>query len=212
MPPLTVRSTTRGLAIAISAGLLAGVLAKLGDQSTWRWATDLGTYPSAWIFAIVVIAVVASSALRAGILAGVFSVAAITSYYAWSAIVLGFPVGLFPLLWMIVALVIAPPFAATVWLAGERDGTPSVVAAAGVSSLMLSDGPIQQFWNELTIGLPDSFPFHPAQACFGVVFAVATIGMLVDSSKARLAAATLTIPFAIVASFLIGALRSAVGF
>ena len=209
---MTARSTTRSLAIATSTGLMAGVLAKLGDQTTWRWATDLGTYPSAWIFAMVVIAVVAASTLRAGILGGVFSVAAITSYYAWSAIVLGFPVGLFPLLWMSVAFVIAPAFAATVWLAGERGGTSSVVAAAGVSSLMLADGPLQQFWNELTIGLPDGFPFHPAQAAFGVVFAVASIGMLVDSSRGRLVAAALTIPFAVIASFSIGALRSAVGF
>lgn len=66
---------------------------------------------------MVVIAVVASSALRAGILGGAFSVAAIASYYVWSSIVLGFPVGLFPLLWMSVALVIAPAFAA---MAGSR--------------------------------------------------------------------------------------------
>jgi hypothetical protein len=206
------RSTTRGLATAISSGLLAGVLAKLADQSTWRWATDLGTYPSAWIFALVVIAVIASSALRAGFLGGAFSVAAIVSYYAWSAIVLGFSVGLFPLLWMSVALVIAPVFAATIWIADQRGGIPSAIAAAGVGGIMLADGPIQQFWNELTIGLPDDFPFHPVQAVFGVVFAVATIGMLVDSGRWRVAAAALTVPLAVVASFLIGTLRSAVGF
>ena len=209
---MTERSSTSALAITIPAGLLAGVLAKLGDQTTWRWATDLGTYPSAWIFALVAIAVVAASALRAGILGGTFSVAAIASYYAWSAIVLGFPVGLFPLLWMSVALVMAPAFAAAIWLADERGGTPSVVAAAGVAGIMLADGPIQQFWNELTIGLTDGFPFHPVQAALGLVFAVATIGMLVDSSRGRVATAALTVPLAVGASFLIGTLRSAVGF
>lgn len=87
-----------------------------------------------------------------------------------------------------------------------------MIAAAGVAGLMLADGPLQQVWNEVTIGLPDGFPFHPAQALFGLVFAVATIGMLVDSGRDRLAAATLTIPLAVLASFVIGAVRSLAGF
>jgi hypothetical protein len=88
---------------------------------------------------------------------------------------------------------------------------PSVAAPAGVAGLMLADGPIQQYWNEVTVGLPDGFPFHPVQAAFGAVFAVATIGLIVDSGKRRMAAAAFTIPLAVVASFMIGALRSAVG-
>lgn len=137
------RSFALRLATAVSCGAIAGAIAKAGDQTTWRWATDLGTYPSAWIFAIVVMAALASSAVRAGILGAGFSVAAITSYYAWSAIVLGFPVGRYPLLWMGVALIIAPTLTAAIRLAQERGGMSSVIAAAGVAGLMLADGPIQ---------------------------------------------------------------------
>ena len=54
-----------------SAGLLAGVAAKAGDESGWRWAADLGTYPAAWVLAVALIGWAAPSpgvaALRSGI-------------------------------------------------------------------------------------------------------------------------------------------------
>lgn len=203
-------SLTRRLAIAVSCGLLAGVLAKIGDQSTWRWATDLGTYPSAWLFALVVIAAIGSSVRQVAILGGAFSVAAIASYYFWSSLVLGFSVGLFPILWMGVAVFVAPTSVAVIRLARDRGGTLSVLGATGISGLMLADGPIQQYWNELTIGLPEGFPFHPVQAGVAVALSLITIGIMVDSLRGRLTAAALAVPATVIAAAVIDVVWSAV--
>ncbi len=144
------------------------------------------------------------------ILGGAFSIAAIASYYLWSWLVLGFSVGLFPVLWMGVAVFVAPAFVAVIRLARDQGGTLSVLGATGVSGFMLADGPIQQYWNELTIGLPEGFPFHPVQAGVAVVFSMITIGIMVNSPRGRLIAAALAVPATVIAAAVIDAVWSAV--
>jgi len=56
------RAGLRLLATFAGLGVLAGVAAKAADESGWRWAADLGSYPAAWVLAV---AVIGRSATRA---------------------------------------------------------------------------------------------------------------------------------------------------
>ena len=90
----TARTASK-LAVLVVVALACGLGAKAADESTRQWASDLGTYPGAWIFAGLLIGRVASSSATAALGAALFFTVAVVSYYTYSEAVLGFDGGRF---------------------------------------------------------------------------------------------------------------------
>lgn len=195
----------------VGLGLSCGVAAKVGDETTWQWATDLGTYPAVWIFVAVLFGHFSHSPAAAAAGAAVFSSAAVIGYYAWAVFVLGFGFSVnYPAIWLGASVTAAPLLSAAAWF-GSHQRIPPWLFAAPIAALILSEGPLRQYWNDLTIGLPDGFPFHPVQALVSLVLALATIGLMTRTPADRAKALVLTIPLMLVVENAIDALRSLIG-
>jgi hypothetical protein len=84
-----------GMALAGSLllGAVAGVSARVADESGVGWLSDLGTFDAIWVLAIVLIGRFALTPAEAALRAGLFFVALGIGYYAWTTFVHGFPGG-----------------------------------------------------------------------------------------------------------------------
>ena len=97
------------------------------------------------------------------------------------------------------ALVSAPAGAAAVSLSYQRRGWAAALVASLIGGAILADGPLRQYWNEITIGLPSNFPFHPVQAVVDVVLAAASVFLLTRDARSRVLAVAQMFPAMILA-------------
>jgi hypothetical protein len=77
------RPTWLVLALITAGGALAGIAAKIADESPITGMADLGTSPTVWVLALAVIARFAPTPVHAAIRAAAFFVAMCIGYYAW---------------------------------------------------------------------------------------------------------------------------------
>ncbi|RBY89418.1 DUF6518 family protein [Blastococcus sp. TF02A-30] len=176
------RSTSTSFLVAVGAGLLAGVAAKAADESGWRWAADLGSYPAAWVLAVALIGRFAPAPLVAAARAAAFFAAMTLAYYAWAAWVLGFGWNRLLPIWLVLsATAVAATAAVASWATGRAGLLPgAAVALAG--GIVLAGGEFLPLWYRLT-GTGDGAPLvHPVQ---GVVDAVVALVLVVALPRHR---------------------------
>jgi hypothetical protein len=155
---LSERRTTRWapLAPAGIAGVLAGIVAKAGDESGWRWAADLGNCPAAWVLAVALIGWSAPSAVAAALRSGMFFAAMTVAYYAWAAEVLdvGWDVRLL-VAWLLLSATAVPVTGAGVQWAPRRAGWFAGGLLGVPAEPVLGSGAARQTWLIWTDSAPD---------------------------------------------------------
>jgi len=135
-------------------GVLAGIAAKLADESGIGWLGDLGTYPAVWVLALGLIARVAPSAGAAAVRAGVFFAAMVGGYYAWAVLALGFPKGPELVAWLAVATLAVPLVGAALWRAMRSNRAGAGLALATTAALAVVNGATLRAVLALTGHLP----------------------------------------------------------
>jgi hypothetical protein len=174
------------LAGLLVLGALSGALAKAADESPYRWAADLGTYPAAWVLALALVARLSPTMPLAAVRASVFFLSMSLAYFAWSSVVLGFGVERYALLWLALA-VSAVPVGASVshWACNRRGALPGLVLAA-VAALAVADRLAWQLWWAWVLDdAPDDFPLRPFQAFFGIAVALVITAVLPRHHRTR---------------------------
>ncbi|MGY1858377.1 DUF6518 family protein [Modestobacter sp. SYSU DS0290] len=194
------RSAASRLLACAGLGSLAGVLAKAGDESGWRWAADLGTYPAAWVLAVALIGRLAPSVRAAAVRAGVFFAAMTVAYYTWAALVLDF--GWSPRLlvaWLLLSATAVPATGAVVHWATRRSGWLPGALLGVPAGLVLGSGAARQLW--LTWVQPNpALPDRPVQVVAEVVTALVLVAVLPADRRTRAWAAVLAVPALLVAA------------
>jgi hypothetical protein len=179
-------------------GAVAGVAAKLGDESGWQWAGDLGTYPAAWVLVVALIGRSAPGAGAAAARAAVFFAAMTAAYYGWAVYVLGF--GYDPgliLAWLFLAVTAVAVFAAVVRWATRRPGPVAGALLALAAGTALAHSAVWGYYLTWT-GSP--VPRHPVQAVVEVGVALVVTLVLPRFHSTRLWALALLLPMAWVAT------------
>ena len=202
MTPSRRRATVRWAppVLAVVGGVLAGVAAKAGDESGWRWAADLGSWPAAWVLVVALIGWAAPSLPAAAVRAGVFFAAMTVAYYGWAALVLDFGWDVRLLVaWLVLSATAVPLTAAAAHLATRRAGWLPAALLAMAAGITLGGG-----------ALTDAAG-HPVQVVVDLAVAGVLVGLLPRDAGARLRAVLLTLPLAWVAAQLLGVLRAALG-
>lgn len=191
-------------------GLLTGVLAKAGDESGWRWAADLGTYPAAWVLSVALIGWWAPSLQAAAVRAGVFFAAMAVAYYAWAALVLdfGWSAGLL-IAWLVLSATAVPATGAAVSWATRRSGVLPGGLLGVPAGLVLGSGAAHEWWRaEVQPGL--TLPDRPVQVIAELVTAIALVAVLPRDRRTRGWAAVLAVPAILVAAPVLDLFRSVV--
>ncbi len=191
-------------------GLLAGVLAKAGDESVRQWAADLGTYPAAWVLAVALIGWWAPTPRAAAVRSGTFFAAMAVAYYAWAALVLDF--GWSPRLliaWLGLSATAVPATGAVVHGATRRSG-PLPGGLLGVpAGLVLGSGAAQEWWRAWVQAGP-ALPDRPVQVIAELVTAATLVAVLPQDPRTGRWAAVLAVPAVLVAAPVLGLFRSVV--
>ena len=183
--------------ILAGAGLLAGAAAKAGDESGWRWAADLGSYPAAWVLAVALIGWAAASVRAAALRAGVFFAAMTVAYYGWAAVVLGFGWDLRLLVaWLVLSATAVPLVAAAASWSTRRTGPLPAALLALAAGITLGGGALGDAGD------------HPVQAVADVAVALVLTVVLPRDRRTRLLAVLATLPLTVVAAVLLGLLRT----
>jgi hypothetical protein len=185
-----MRPLTTLIAIVL-AGAAAGVLAKMADESTIGWASDLGTHPAIWIGAAAVIGRLAPSVAWAAGRATAFFVAMTLAYYASSSLVFGFPLDRWVVTWSVLAVTAVPVLAAATWWATRRPGAVPGVLIGALAATILAGGSINQAWLYALGELPADFPVRPVQALTDLATAVVVAGILPVHRSTRVTALVL---------------------
>ena len=198
--PTRTPTGARALPLAALAGVLAGIAAKAGDESGWRWAADLGSYPAAWVLVVALVGWRAPSLPAAAARAGVFFAGMTVAYYAWAALVLhfGWDVRLL-VAWLVLSATAVPVTAAGVHLATRRSGWLPGALLAAAAGITLGGGALTEAGD------------HPVQAVVDVVVAVVLVVVLPRDGRTRLWAAALTLPLTAAAAQLLDVLRAVLG-
>ncbi|MDT0276742.1 hypothetical protein [Blastococcus goldschmidtiae] len=192
-------------------GVLAGVAAKVADESGWRWAADLGSYPAAWVLAVALIARSAPSVATAAIRSAVFFAAMTVAYYTWAAAVLGFGWNSLLPVWLVLSGTAVAVFAAAVRWADRRTGLGPGAVIAGAAGLPIAGGEFADLWHA-AVGTPaGSGRLDPVQAAVDAVVAVVLVVVLPCSSRTRLWAVAFLVPATVVAGTLLHVLRTVTG-
>ncbi|MGY1839004.1 MULTISPECIES: DUF6518 family protein [unclassified Modestobacter] len=182
------------LALVAVAGVVAGVAAKAGDESGWRWAADLGTYPAAWVLAVALIGRLAGTVRAAAVRAGVFFAAMTVAYYAWAALVLDFGwSGRLLVVWLLLSATAVPATGAVVHRATRRAGWLPGALLGVPAGLVLGSGAARQLrseWVQPGLLLPD----RPVQVAAELVTAVALVAVLPRDRRTRLWATAFAVP------------------
>ncbi|MCZ2836667.1 DUF6518 family protein [Modestobacter sp. VKM Ac-2985] len=182
------------LLLATAAGAVAGVAAKAGDESGWRWAADLGTYPAAWVLVVALIGWRAPTVPAAAARAGVFFAAMTVAYYAWAALVLDFGWSARLLVaWLLLSATAVPATGAAVHWATHRSGRLPGALLGVPAGLVLGSGAARQLWLQWVqpgLELPD----RPVQVVAELVTAVVLVAVLPRDSRTRLWAGALAVP------------------
>ena len=182
-----------------AAGLACGVAAKIGDEASVRWATDLGSYPGAWVLTLAMIGWCASTAARAALLSAAFFAAMTLSYYGWASEVLGFTWEAYSYAWLAASVTVVPLFAAGTWWATRRSGALPGAVMALMAGLVMADGTVHQLWLEAAGHLPDGTPLHVTQAVTNLVVLVALVAFLPRRMATRAWAVVLVVPMVSIA-------------
>ena len=192
------RSSGRGaLAGSTAAGVLAGIAAKAADESRWRWAADLGSYPAAWVLAVALIGWRAPSLHTAAVRAGVFFAAMTVAYYGWAALVLHFGWNVRLLIgWLVLSATAVPLTAAAAHWSTRRSGWPPGALLATAAGITLGGGALGHAGE------------HPVQAVADVAVAVLLVGVLPRNGRTRVWAVALALPLTWVAAQLLDVLRA----
>ncbi len=182
------------IAAAVLGGL-AGVAAKLTDESGIGWLSDLGTFLAIWVLVIVVIGWKARTVGAAALRAAVFVVGLSLAYYAFSTFVLGFPGGALVQRWAILAVTAVPLMAAATWWASRRSGPLPAVVLGVIAAIAIADGNVLPFWYAV-IGdpLPEEFPYRPIQAAVEIGTALVVAGLVPRDWATRAMALVLVFP------------------
>ena len=184
------------------AGLLAGAAAKAGDESGWRWAADLGSYPAAWVLVVALIGWAAPSVRAAAVRAGAFFAAMTVAYYGWAAVVLGFGWDLRLLVaWLVLSATAVPLVAVAAWWSTRRTGLLPAALLALAAGITLGGG-------VLGGGAVGDAGDHPVQAVADVAVALVLTVVLPRDARTRLLAVLATLPLTAVAAVLLGLLRT----
>ncbi|WP_370894632.1 DUF6518 family protein [Janibacter sp. GXQ6167] len=159
-------------------GLVVGLVTKWADESGIDWLGDLGTGLGVWIVATVLIGRVARGWRSAAVAAVGFFAAMLIGYYAYTVVILGYPVDRPTVAgWLVLALLACPLLAAIVAWARQRPGIAAVVhglAAAGVMSV----GYFAIGWQEIVGGMEDIGADHRLDALLTTVMALAIVGLV----------------------------------
>ncbi|SFF36083.1 hypothetical protein [Blastococcus tunisiensis] len=210
-PRARVRGDGRLLVVSGALGLLAGAAAKAADESGWRWAADLGSYPAAWVLAVALVGRYAPTVGTAAGRSAAFFAAMTVAYYAWAAWALGF--GWSPLLpvWLVLSATVVAAFAATTWWAGRKTGPLPAAAIALAAAVPLAGGEFAGLWSWI-VDAPSGFvPVHPVQGVVDAAVALALLVVLPCTPRTRLWAVLLVVPATAVAGRLLDALRTVTG-
>jgi uncharacterized protein DUF6518 len=175
-------------------GVLAGVLAKIADESSWRWAADLGSFPAAWVLTVALLGRFAPSWRAAGLRAAVFFAAMSIAYYAWAAEVLDWGWNRQLLgSWMVLSVTAVPATGLAVWWASRRPGVLPGALLAVLAAIAFGGGVVRQ-----QIGIwTGSQPYlmaQPVQAAVDIVVALVLVLGLPQHWRTRLWAVALTVP------------------
>ncbi|TFV89946.1 hypothetical protein [Blastococcus sp. CT_GayMR16] len=136
MDTCTVAPLVGGLALV---GGIAGVAAKAADESGWRWAADLGSYPAAWVLVVALLGWLSPTGVAAVLRSAVFFAAMSVAYYAWAAVVLDFGWnGRLLTAWLFLSATAVPATALAVWWAGRRSGILPGALLAGAAAIVLA--------------------------------------------------------------------------
>lgn len=202
MTSSVLRETRRSVPVggAAVAGVLAGIAAKAGDESGWRWAADLGSYPAAWVLVVALIGWTAPSPGAAVVRAGVFFAAMTVAYYGWAALVLDFGWDVRLLLaWLVLSATAVPLAAAAAHWSTRRCGWWPAALLAMAAGIGVGGGALTEAGS------------HPVQAVADVLVAAVLVVGLPRDGRTRLAAALLTLPLAWGAAQLLDVLRAVLG-
>lgn len=187
----------------VLAGAAAGAVAKAADESTVTWASDLGTHPAIWVLAIAIIARLAPSGSWAAGRAGAFFVAMTCAYYAWSSLILGFPLDRWIAVWNALAVTAVPMLAFAAWWATHRRGLVPAAVLAGMAGTAMAGGAMHQWLLWVRGELPSEFPVRPVQAIAEGLVVVVIVGLLPVYGRTRVWAVPLALVLAPVVTILI---------
>ena len=211
-PPTASNGVTRSnclVAIFFTAGgILSGVAAKIADESSITGMADLGTSPTVWVLALALIARFAPTLVEAAIRAAAFFAAMCIGYYAWTALVLGYP-GSDPLLvgWLAIALTIIPVGAALIRWACSRSGVVAAAVLTATGGIALSDERVVQLWYASMGELPADFPLRPIQGLIGIAAALVITLWLPRHHRTRAWGVALLLPMTFLAMAALDAAR-----
>jgi hypothetical protein len=172
----------RRAALLAGLGALAGVVAKVADESGPTWAADLGSYPAAWVLAVALLGRASPTARAAAVRSAVFFAAMSVAYYAWAALALGFGWNRLLVAWLVLSGTAVPVVAVAVRAATRRSGLLPGALLAGVAGIVLGGGAV--------LGDPAA---HPVQAVADVAVAGVLV-LLPRAGRTRLAALVLLAP------------------
>ena len=189
-----VRDGLRLLSAFALLGVVAGIAAKAGDESGWRWAADLGSDAAAWVLAVALIGRYAPTVVLAALRSAAFFAAMTLAYYGWAVAVLGF--GYEPEL--IIAWLVLSATAVAVFAAGTRWATAASGPLAGaflglVAGTVLVGGAIRRVYLWTDGALPAEL-VDPLQAVVEVGAVLVVTLVLPRHRSTRLWALALTLP------------------
>ena len=200
MPVPASLTTRQSMALPAVLGGGAGIAAKAGDESGWRWAADLGSWPAAWVLAVALIGWRAPTVRAAAVRAGVFFAAMTVAYYAWAAVVLHFGWNVRLLVaWLVLSATAVPLTAAGAHSATRRTGWLPAALLALAAGITLGGGALGDAGD------------HPVQAVVDVLVAGVLVVVLPRDGRTRLGASLLTLPLTWVAAQLLDVLRAVLG-
>jgi hypothetical protein len=174
------------LAIAMCAGAVSGIAAKMADQTQVGWLSALGTYPAIWMLVVVAISYWLRTPILTAAHAATFFVVMVCSYYFYAHQILGFGIARDETIWFIAAITVAPLAAAALNWASNASHPASSIIPAVIAGVVLASGPFRQYVFQLQ--------HAPVQAIIDLVVALATIVVIPKTPTNRLIAAALTIP------------------
>jgi hypothetical protein len=189
-----VRDDARLLTLFAAIGVLAGIAAKAGDESGWRWAADLGSDAAAWVLAVALIGRYAPTVALAALRAATFFAAMTVAYYGWAVAVLGF--GYEPDLiaaWLALSATAVAVFAAGTRWATSRPGVLPGAFLGLVAGTVLVGGAVRRLWL-WTDGSLVAELVNPVQAVIEVVAVLVVTLVLPRHRSTRLWALALTLP------------------
>lgn len=195
--PISGGLAAKGVVAQVGALLLlggvSGVAAKMADETSSRFLSDVTTFPTLWLMAAVLIGRFSRTWWIAYLGSAAFFLAMCSAYYAWSAVVLGYPTGRYPAIWSLVAISIAPATSIAVQVFSRRSGALAATVMAVVGSMAMIDGTLHQLWLSYQGLLPPELPLRANQAVFSLVVALSVV-VLTRDRRTRLIAFVILVP------------------